>query len=855
MIFMAGLMLLSTASCGTRTEDITRVSRETKEKQKDDVAEEDEIDSSIDEEDAIDENDSIDAEVRESVYNKCAMMIYIVGSNLESENGLATKDIEEMIDSGYDEKLMDIYICTGGASKWHTSEISEDEIAIYKLEDEDLIKLDTVNNSTMANPNTLKTFVNKAYEDTDSDCYNLILWNHGAGAVVGFGADETDDYQAMTIPEIATAIDESDLIKSGKKFEVIGFDACLMGMIEVATSLDDYSSYLVASEELIPGQGWDYTCLGEITETGDFSGDTVGQIIVDSYEECYKKKAKYSVEYSLACIDLSKARNVEACFGLLVADGIDDLSNGNYSDIARARAKTKAFGRVSGMAFYDTVDLYNLAENMSDIHPDSTMAIKKSIEEMVIYYKSNIQRSHGLAVYFPYDNGLYVDEWLEDYKELEFCDNYKIFLDGYVMVMQGESLADWDVGEQIAQQNPNIKGQYSVQLTDEQAKNAARYAVQIWAKGEGMHDFYIRVRSSSDVVLNADNQLVANFEDRICYLCNGAGESTPLSLIEIDRNDEYVMYEAMISYDDGKKYGSAWVRVRVDDQHPDGELVGIFKDNDISETNLFPQEELMEFEDNTFIYGILANKQAKFDDDGVALPFSEWDGPYMLSPDSFYTDGEFSCKFESDPEIEENGYFCLFYIRDTQGEIYEVCSMVAEDRVDDADTYLVDSVDTTLTESQPFNASEGKAALFDRYGEQIIVLKTPDGKAIVEDHTYSWQIQYCNKSKNGKEGPPYFYFKDLSYGNYADYLMYGEEPDPSSDPYFKFDIRGKYDVEGVEIWIADCNSGWKADGDEVSAFIQYMNCYGDTCYIQVQSDYFKNLSDDQILEIIYEYLN
>ena len=843
MILMALLMVFSTVACDVSDNNSTRVSKESKK------------DRSDDEDEDEDESDA-DTDFQKSEYNKCAMMVYIVGSNLESQNGLATMDIDEMIDSDYDEKLMDIYICTGGASKWHSSEISEDEIAIYKLEDEELVKLDTINTSTMASPNTLQTFIDKVYEDTDSDCYNLILWNHGAGAVVGFGADETANYQAMTMPEIVTAIDGSNLIKAGKQFEIIGFDACLMGMIEVATSLDDYAHYLVASEELIPGLGWDYTCFGEITESGDFSGDNVGQIIVDAYAEYYKKRTKYSVEYSLACMDLTKARKVEESFGLFVSDGIDDLSNGNYSRIAKARAKTKSFGRVSGLAFYDTVDLYNLAENMSDIYPDSTSAIKSSIDDMVLYYKSNIQRSHGLAVYFPYDNSEYVNEWLEDYANIEFCDNYKIFLDGYVMVMQGESLAEWDIEEQIAQQNPNVKGQYSVQLTEEQADNAARYAVEIWAKGGGMHDFYIRVRSSSDVQLNSDNQLVANFDDRVCYLYNGAGEPTPLSVIEIDRNDEYVMYEAMIHYDDGNSstYGSAWVRIKVDDQHPDGELVGIFKDNDIYDTNLFPQEEMIEFEDNTLIYGILANMQAKFDDNGEALPFSEWDGPYILTPDYFYTDGELSCKFESDPDVEEDGYFCLFYIRDTQGEIYEVCSMVAEDRVDD-DTYLVDPVDTTLTESQPFNSSEGKAALFDRYGEQIIVLKTPDGKAIVEDHAYSWEIQYCNRSRNGKDGPPYFYFKDLTYGRYAEYLINDEEPDSSSYPYFKFDLRGKYDVEGIEIWIAECNSGRRADDDEVSAFIPYKNCYGDTQYIQVQSDYFKNLSDDQILEIIYEYLN
>ena len=64
---------------------------------------------------------------------------------------------------------------------------------------------------------------------------------------------------------------------------------------------------------------------------------------------------------------------------------------------------------------------------------------------MVVYYKTNIQRSHGVAIYFPNDNKELLDKWLEAYKEIDCCDNYEIFLDGYVAVLTGESIADWDI--------------------------------------------------------------------------------------------------------------------------------------------------------------------------------------------------------------------------------------------------------------------------------------------------------------------------------------------------------------------------------------------------------------------------
>lgn len=42
------------------------------------------------------------------------------------------------------------------------------------------------------------------------------------------------------------------------RLDIIGFDACLMAMYEVGSLLAPYSNYLIASELLEPGHGFDY---------------------------------------------------------------------------------------------------------------------------------------------------------------------------------------------------------------------------------------------------------------------------------------------------------------------------------------------------------------------------------------------------------------------------------------------------------------------------------------------------------------------------------------------------------------------------------------------------------------------
>ena len=68
------------------------------------------------------------------------------------------------------------------------------------------------------------------------------------------------------------------------EFEIIGFDTCLMATLETAAALSPYGRYMVASEEIEPGTGWDYTAwLQAICDNPTADGLAVGTAICDSY--------------------------------------------------------------------------------------------------------------------------------------------------------------------------------------------------------------------------------------------------------------------------------------------------------------------------------------------------------------------------------------------------------------------------------------------------------------------------------------------------------------------------------------------------------------------------------------------
>ena len=154
------------------------------------------------------------------------VMIYMVGSDLESKAGAATFDIAEMMASGVDTSKTNVVIFTGGCSQW-MSDISSDKNYVMRLDKSCLIEdgaTSSINN--MGDPNTLLGFLNFCTDNYKSDHYTLIFWDHGCGPVYGYGVDELHSNDTLTYPEMEAALVASDF-DSKNKIDLVGFDACL----------------------------------------------------------------------------------------------------------------------------------------------------------------------------------------------------------------------------------------------------------------------------------------------------------------------------------------------------------------------------------------------------------------------------------------------------------------------------------------------------------------------------------------------------------------------------------------------------------------------------------------------------
>ena len=194
-------------------------------------------------------------------------MIYMVASNLESEMGAASMDIAEMIQSGVDVNKTNVVIFTGGASQWK-SDVPSDKNYVLRLDGKGGLYIDgsTSDLENMGEAETLLGFLDFCSENYKTDHNMLIFWDHGAGPVYGYGVDEVYKNDTMTYSEMSAAMSASSF--SGKnKLDLVGFDACLMASLEYANLFSDYADYMVASQEIEPGLGWDYYSLSEFNSS------------------------------------------------------------------------------------------------------------------------------------------------------------------------------------------------------------------------------------------------------------------------------------------------------------------------------------------------------------------------------------------------------------------------------------------------------------------------------------------------------------------------------------------------------------------------------------------------------------
>lgn len=604
--------------------------------------------------------------------NKTIMM-YVVGSDLESENSAASSDFDEILSSGFDDDKINLLIYTGGCNEWQNNKISDDSNSIHIVSDGDLTELQSTEQKNMGDADTLSDFLQFGYENYPADQYALILWNHGGGALLGYGYDEISG-DCLTLDELNEAFSDSPF-STENKLEWIGFDACLMAGIETADVLSPYANYMIASQESEPGWGWDYSFLDDIEDLS--SGAEIGEVIVDTYID-YCESIFDSVPFSysyvtLSVMDLSKVDAAEEALDSLYSKVNAEFDTSSYGRYSHIRATSKEIAsEYTGEYSYDMVDLKDLSLKMKSLHPDEANALTHAVDELVVYNKSNEINVSGVSIYHPYNAKNYTSVTIPTYMGFSFAPDYTAYITSFSKLLTGADTlsAEWDVSSLVPQANDDMT--FSLTLTPEQQACCENAYFVISRTDMDNPSNYMFVAMGNDVSINSDGTATANFDGKIIYMQN----DTTLQQYEVmytiqEKTESYTRYLlSSILFDEDIEEEDAmyaYFVMDVSDENPGGKLLGTYPIANIASgdtTNLFPERyEINPNDYKNIAFGALSHEFTS-EEDLTTLNEADWNDLVLHYNTQPVADG-FSTV--SGDMIDGIPYFGMFIFEDIQG--------------------------------------------------------------------------------------------------------------------------------------------------------------------------------------------
>ena len=278
----------------------------------------------------------------------------------------------------------------------------------------------------MGDPQSLVDFLVWGVQNYPAQHYMVIIADHGAGWR-GIGPDEGNNNSILELPEIDAALTEARSELGIDKFDIVGFDACLMAVTDVAAALQADADYVLSSQELVPGNGWEYTnSIQAMQANPDWDAFQVGADFIDNFIEYYAgvgawKKVSLSLVETAGLPDLltslqdfsnavgedpvdllsalGTARNNSQIFGASLGDHADYFSYVDLRDFKNS-GRCSNSPLLAGTGSTITDDAYNAAQ-----------AVIAAYDSAVVYARADaaLPGSNGLGVYLPSRPAYYTD--------------------------------------------------------------------------------------------------------------------------------------------------------------------------------------------------------------------------------------------------------------------------------------------------------------------------------------------------------------------------------------------------------------------------------------------------------------
>ena len=394
-----------------------------------------------------DRDDDNDEDIEEESVNdstaRWTVLVYMCGTDLESQTGFASIAFDWMDDEDITDEV-NVIVETGGTVYWNNEDpyfngdavqsldIPTDMLGRYQIKQGEIIDLGSSDLQSMGSSETLAEFISWGVEEYPADHYMFVMWNHGYAEPYGnMEHDEIffDDGNGGTINSMTSYVDPSEYYNDcltldevsegfrdgGVHFDMIAFNTCLSASMEVASAVAPYSDYMVASEEIIPAVvGIPVEYITYLAENPDCTAEQLGNEILSLYSEyinAYTDQYSSDEEISnmfatgtMSMIDLSAMEQIDSLMGDLWERLYYSTYDSNeFASVINIASKCENYGAEGGVPG-NLIDFRSFLFELGSVFTDTTVdeELLYLIDNNVVSVSGNARtHSDGMSVYFP----------------------------------------------------------------------------------------------------------------------------------------------------------------------------------------------------------------------------------------------------------------------------------------------------------------------------------------------------------------------------------------------------------------------------------------------------------------------
>ena len=297
---------------------------------------------------------------------------------------------------------------TGGAMRWNNRMVNPNRTQRFEYRGGELTEVANMPAVPSSVPETLADFLRFCKEEYPSDHRMLILWDHGGGPF-GYGFDTLYNTQ-LSLKDIRSALKSVYRPNSqDPPFDIIGFDACLMANLDVVHALDGFADFFCLSEESEPAPGWNHDAwLQALKDNSTMAPSQIARTVADSFVDYFVgrgiRMSLLSTDVTFSVLDAHKTEALYEAYSALAEAQLKDAVTDRAvpAELGRCAVRSTRFGGTDADVF-NTIDLGNYVDQLTDSYPEECARIKELMNEAVLYHRQNgaMTDATGISVYFP----------------------------------------------------------------------------------------------------------------------------------------------------------------------------------------------------------------------------------------------------------------------------------------------------------------------------------------------------------------------------------------------------------------------------------------------------------------------